>query len=130
MTIPTRLANDGWWLCADRPPLRAATNRDEKEFQMTDVPTSAAPLPALFSRIRGKLILAAILAALADWLFYGHGLGVSLALFLMLVAASSLLTNSLVASRRQILLGVTLLIAGWLPIIESFNCLSVLIAVV
>ena len=97
---------------------------------MTDVPTSAAPLPALFGRIRGKLILAAILAALADWLFYGHGLGVSLALFLMLVAASSLLTNSLVASRRQILLGVTLLIAGWLPIIESFNFLSVLIAVV
>lgn len=97
---------------------------------MTDVSTSAGPLPVLFNRMRGKLIFAAILAAIADWLFYGHGLGVSLALFLMLVAASSLLTNPLVASRRQTSLGVTLLVAGWLPIAESLNFLSVLIAIV
>jgi hypothetical protein len=90
MTIPTRIANDGWWLCADQPPLRAATNRDEKEFQMTDVPTFAAPLPAFFNSTSRRLILAAILAAVADWLFYDHRLGVSLALLLMLVAALSL----------------------------------------
>jgi hypothetical protein len=130
MTIPSRLANDGWWLCADLPPLRAATNRDEKEFQMTDVSTSAAPVPAFFNTTSRRLILAAILAAVADWLFYGHGLGVSLALFLMLVAALSLSTNPLAVDRRQALLGVALLVAGLLPIVESLNPLSVLIAVV
>jgi hypothetical protein len=129
MTIPTRLAHDGWWLCADLPALRSPTHRDEEDYQMTDVPTSAAPLPVLFNSTSRKLILAAILVALADWLFYGHRMGVSLALFLMCLAVSSLLTNPVPADRRQIFLGMTLMLAGWLPIIESVNPLSVLIAV-
>jgi len=129
MPIPTRLANDGWWLCADLPALRAATHRDEKELQMIDVPVPAAPLPVLFNGTLRKLILAAILVAVADWLFYGHRVGVSLALFLMVLAAFSLLSNPVTARRRQTLLGVTLLFAGLLPSIESLNALSVLFAV-
>jgi hypothetical protein len=109
--------------------LRSAAHRDEDQFQMTDVPAPAASLPALFDRTSRKLILAAILAALADWLFYGHRLGVSLALFLIFLAALSLLTNPLAVDRRQASLGVALLVAGLLPIVESLNLLSVLIAV-
>lgn len=103
---------------------------NKKDFQMTDVPASVDPSPALFNTTGRRLILAVILAALADWLFYGHRLGVSLALFLMLLAALSLLTNRVTATRRETSLGITLLLAGSLPIIESVNPLSVLIAVI
>src|SRR3954454_6557406 len=121
MTIPTRLAHDGWRLCDNLSALRATTHRDEDEFQMTDAPTSAAPLPALFNTTGRRLMLAATLVVFADWLVYGHRLGVSLALFLMLLAALSLLTNPITATRRETSFGVTLLLAASLPIIESLN---------
>ena len=44
------------------------------------------PLP-----VKAAIVLA--LAALADWLFFGHGIGISAALFTVAVACGSLLAN-------------------------------------
>lgn len=66
-------------------------------------------------------ILAA--AVLADWLFYGHGLGVSITLFLGALACIAALTNPVKAAWRQTSLAVAVLIAALLP---SFVELSVM----
>src|SRR5687767_3796932 len=120
MSIPTR-ANDGWWLCADSLALRpetTSTNRNKREFQMINAPAPASPLPALLTGPCRRLCIAAAVAAFADWLFYGHRPGLSLAFFLMLLAALSLATNRVKAGRRYVIAGMALLVAGLMPIVE------------
>ena len=41
--------------------------------------------------VKAAIVLA--LAALADWLFYGHGIGISAAIFTVATACGSLLAN-------------------------------------
>ena len=51
--------------------------------------------------IKAAIVLA--LAALADWLFYGHGIGISAAIFAVAVACGSLLANLATLNRKQVL---------------------------
>ncbi len=96
---------------------------------MTNAPASAIPLPAFLNSTCRRLLVAAAMTAVADWLLYGHRPGLSLALFLLSLAALSLLTNRITASRRHILVGLASLLAGLLPIVESLNPLSALLGV-
>ena len=50
--------------------------------------------PIRHSSISAKVGLALALAALADWLFYGEPIGLSLALFVMVMAGVSVLVNT------------------------------------
>ena len=51
--------------------------------------------------VKAAIVLA--LAALADWLFYGHGIGISAAIFAVAVACGSLLANLATLNRKQVL---------------------------
>jgi hypothetical protein len=88
-------------------------------FQMP-VPPSAVPR---------HLAVAAATTAFADWLFYDHGIGLSLVLFLLVLTGLALLTNRSWISRREAPIALMILIAGLAPIIEAFNVLSVLFGV-
>jgi hypothetical protein len=72
-------------------------------------------------------ILAA--AVLADWLFYGHALGLSVAVFLAALACIAVLTNPVKARRRQVLLAVAVLVAALLPAFVELSFLSILFGV-
>lgn len=75
-----------------------------------------------------QLGAAALLVALADALFYGHRLGISLALFLVVLAGASACLNRVRAEPARRWRAAILLAAGLLPIVEDMNWFSVTIA--
>lgn len=83
-------------------------------------------------RPTGRLIVqltgAAALVALADFLFYDHRLGISLTLFLFVLAAASAGLNTVRAGSARRMGAFLLLVAGLLPILEDVSPLSVAIA--
>jgi hypothetical protein len=131
MSIPTRLANDGWWLCVppapstDVAPFPANTGQDP----MKSISLTAFPMPVWSCSVPRRLAVAAGATALADWLFYDRTIGISLALFLLVLAGLSLLVNRMRAGRREALIAVAILIAGVAPIVEALTPLSVLFGV-
>ena len=72
--------------------------------------------------VKAAIVLA--LAALADWLFYGHGIGISAAIFAVAVACGSLLANLATLNRKQVLPAGALLLVALVPAIEEFNVAS------
>jgi Domain of unknown function (DUF4153) len=76
-----------------------------------------------------RLAIALALAALADWLFYGERVGLSLAIFAFAIACASLLANHTTLDRRRALLGGIILAVGLLPAIEEVSTLSLLIVI-
>jgi hypothetical protein len=74
------------------------------------------------------LILATGCVALADWLFYGWDIGISLALFLGVLGVVSLFSNRMHASGTTRLTFIGVFIAGLLPLIEQVNFLSICVA--
>ena len=65
--------------------------------------------------VKAAIVLA--LAALADWLFYGHGIGISAAIFAVAVACGALLANLATLNRKQVLPAGALLLVALLPAI-------------
>ena len=72
--------------------------------------------------VKAAIVLA--LAALADWLFYGHVIGISAAIFAVAVACGSLLANLATLNRKQVLPAGVLLLGALVPAIEEFNVAS------
>jgi Domain of unknown function (DUF4153) len=72
--------------------------------------------------VKAAIVLA--LAALADWLFYGHGIGISAAIFAVALACGSLLANLATLNRKKVLLAGALLLVALVPAIEEFNVAS------
>lgn len=79
-------------------------------------------------RLTTQLGAAALLVALADGLFYGHRLGISLTLFLAVLAGASACLNKVRAEPARRWRAAIMLTTGLLPIIEDLNWLSVTIA--
>jgi hypothetical protein len=76
------------------------------------------------------LVLATGCVALADWLFYGWDVGISLALFLGIVAIAAILGHrAQVRDMIQIVPAIAVF-AGLLPLVEEVNLLSVLVSTV
>lgn len=71
-----------------------------------------------------KTAIALVLAALADWLFYGHGIGISAVIFVVAVACGSLLANRATLSRKQVPMAAAILMVALIPTIEEFNAVS------
>ena len=96
---------------------------------MTSLATTiAADLqPIRHSSIPAKLGLALALAALADWLFYGQRIGLSLTLFAIATACVSMLFNHAALDLRRAMIGAAILVAGLVPATEELNTLSFLI---
>jgi len=97
---------------------------------MTDL---ASPLPDVQSGERAplpiKLAMALGLAALADFLFYGERIGISLALFAVALLAGSALTHLGGLDRRRALTAATVLTVALLPAIEELNALSLVLVI-
>ena len=85
-----------------------------------------APAPA--RPLAKPLLLAAGCAALADWLFYGWQIGISLALFLAVLGAAALAGDRARAPRQVQIMMAAIFVAGLLALIEDVNALSVAVA--
>jgi Domain of unknown function (DUF4173) len=72
--------------------------------------------------VKAAIVLA--LAALADWLFYRHSIGISAAIFAVALACGSLLANFATLNRKPVLLAGALLLIALVPAIEEFNVAS------
>ncbi|PIS99367.1 hypothetical protein TSA1_00275 [Bradyrhizobium nitroreducens] len=83
--------------------------------------------PIGHSSIPAKVGLALALAALADWLFYGHRIGLSLTLFAIALAAVSALFNRAALDWRRAMIGSAIFAAGLVPAMEELNTLSFLL---
>ena len=70
------------------------------------------------------LILAACCVALADWLFYGWDVGISLALFLGALGVVAVTSNSVHATRNTQIVMSSIFLAGLLALIENVDWLS------
>lgn len=79
------------------------------------------------SALSAKLAVALLLAALADWLFYGQRIGLSLAIFAIVVAGASLLANHATVDLRRTTIGGAIVTLGLAPAVEELNTLSFLI---
>ena len=75
------------------------------------------------------LVLAIGCVALADWLFYGWDIGISLALFLDVLWVIALFSNGTRLGEKTRIIPAIALIAGLLPLIEEVNILSTLVAI-
>lgn len=73
--------------------------------------------------------MALALAALADWLFYGERVGLSLVIFATAIACASLLANNAILDFRRAMTGGAIVALGFVPAIEELNTLSFLILV-
>ena len=116
MSIPTRLANDGWWLC-DSPtvapiavPLRITRKGYAVMTNFAQPESIAAPVRTNVIALR--LAAAIGLAALADWLFYEQYVGISVVIFATALAGCALLTNLAVLDRGRLLPAGIVLVAG------------------
>jgi hypothetical protein len=85
--------------------------------------------PIRHSSVPAKVGLALMLAALADWLFYGERIGLSLSLFAIATASVSALVNHAALNQRRAVIGAAVLVAGLVPAVEELNTLSFLILV-
>lgn len=84
-----------------------------------------APARPLFT----PLMLAAMCGALADWLFYGRDIGISLALFLGVLGVVAVTCNGVRTTRRTQIVMTTVFVAGLLALVEEVNTLSAMWAV-
>jgi hypothetical protein len=126
MPVPSRLTNDGWWLC-DSPSgaaipvsitqrgYAAMTNLAQPESITSPVRTNAMVL---------RLAAAIGLAALADWLFYDQPAGISVVIFAIALAGCSVVTNLAALHRPGLFTAGLVMIAGLVPAIEDVNMLS------
>jgi hypothetical protein len=87
-----------------------------------------AQAPPLASRWLRQGLTALALIALADWLFYREGFGISLLVFALALAIATLVANPIVASWRRVGWAMAVLAIGFLPIIEDCSALSILFA--
>lgn len=86
------------------------------------------PLPVVRTGLTGKLVIAAVLVMLADWLFLRRPVGISAAVFLVFVALAMLAANPRRATRRELIAGTVLLLAALLPLVEAIGPLSLFFA--
>ena len=85
-----------------------------------------APAPARPSVT--PFLLAAAGVALADWLFYGWDVGVSLALFLGVLGIAGVACNRAHATRKTTIIMAAVFVAGLAAVIEDVNFLSVIVS--
>ena len=92
---------------------------------MTDLTTPASDAgSAQASPQSVKPVIALTLGALADWLFYGHQIGISAVAFALALVAGSFAANFARLNRSRLLLAAALVLAGLIPAIEEFNAAS------
>jgi hypothetical protein len=90
----------------------------------SDFETAPAPTRPIVK----PLLLAAGCVALADWLFYGWDVGISLALFMAALGIAGVAGNGVHAGRKTRVVMTSVFVAGLLALIEHVSLLSVLLS--
>jgi len=133
MPIPTRLANDGWWLCepAATFSMAASSHAIEKGRPTMTVSfaTEKAETPAEHALWR-PLAIALCATAAADCLFYGHVIGVSFAIFVVLLIACTAIANPHRAHMVARLRASAVAAVALAPAITSVNLASLACGVI
>ena len=93
---------------------------------MTNEAATTSAFPDNLKGVRRAFFVAALEAAAADWLFYDRALGISVAVFILLVAAGVAIANPARVSPKASLIAIGILSASILPIVESLGILSLL----
>lgn len=75
------------------------------------------------------LALAAMTTATADWLFYNHSIGISFAIFLIILLGFTAMANSAIMSWQTALLVSGVLLIALAPSVESINVASIVCGV-
>jgi uncharacterized protein DUF4153 len=96
---------------------------------MISFPLVRPAIPFGMSGPLQSLGAAAVVTALADWLFYLRTPGISVAIFAVALCAAVLLTNPVRASRTGLVAAAAVLAAALLPVIEDVGILSLGFAV-
>lgn len=98
---------------------------------MTSLATTPATdiQPIRPSGLSAKLAMTLLLAALADFLLYGHRMGLSLAILAVAITCASLLANYATLDLRRAVIGGAIVALGLMPAVEELNTLSALILV-
>jgi hypothetical protein len=101
---------------------------------MTDTSSCTDPITAVPVETGGiepfKAAFVIALAALADWLFYGHDIGISAALFLAALGGAAIAANPRRASRRETGAAVAVMVAGFVPMVIQPSFLAAIFGVV
>jgi hypothetical protein len=84
--------------------------------------------PQIAAALPMPLVAAALCVALADWLFYGWPIGISLALFLGVLGGIAVAGNGVHAARGIQIAMTAVFVAGLLAPIEEVNALSATVA--
>ena len=93
---------------------------------MSDISAPApTDLPQSYSGWPRQLALILAMVALADWLFYGHALGISALIFLLVLDLGVVLANPLRAGRREMLIALGVLVAALVPLAVETSALSI-----
>jgi hypothetical protein len=88
------------------------------------IPASTA-LPQSYSGWPRQLALVLATVALADWLFYGHAVGISAAVFLIALGLGVVLANPLRAGRWELAIALSVLVATLVPLAVETSLLSI-----
>src|SRR5689334_23132780 len=117
MPIPSRLANDGWWLC-EHPSVALVCDfpLQTGNAKMTEFSTPTSNTGSIQRHsFAVKPAIALALAVLADWLFYGQRMGISVVAFAIALACGALLANLARLNRTQVVLAGVLLLVALVP---------------
>ncbi len=96
---------------------------------MTSLPLVRPVIPFELRRPLLSLAAAAAVTVVADWLFYVHAPGISVAIFAVALAGAALLSNPVRASASEFGFATALLALALLPSIEDFGLLSLAFAI-
>jgi len=99
----------------------------------TATPSGSPPVPNGGSlivdiRLPRRLVIVVALAAIADWLFYGHPVGISVVIALLALMLGAALANPLHVSRRDLPLTALVLVAALLPFVVEPSPLALIFA--
>ena len=94
---------------------------------MTDASISTPEVFPTNGHLLRKLGLAAVIAAIADWLFFGHKVGIAAAIFIVVLEIGVFLANPVSKNSRAILSASGILLVALLPLVEAINPISLLI---
>ncbi len=115
--LPKTLRLDAWWMSGDL------------DVEFPEPPKASFGGIAKDRRSHG-LLIALSLVALADWLFWGWDIGISLALFAAILAALAFAVQTGKRSARDGFTAIAFTTLAILPIIEQVQVLSVLMLIV
>src|SRR3954451_11658183 len=104
MTIPSRLANDGWWLCESPSTATICKFSIQRgSAKMADFTTPASNAGSVRDdTLPIKPMVAFGLVVLADWLFYNEQIGISAVIFAAALACGSVFVNFAKLDRKRI----------------------------